>query len=443
MNRRSRFEQIAFPALALTAGCFLDTAPIAEPEASTTSPVQTDASNWQPQQTEADAAIAAPQTDVDAGTSTGQAPPSVPVMDAAVQVPSMPADAASGDAGTPTVTPPLPASSGGADAGAGTPPPTLACASAGSYGLRAVLDVWWEGTAGADAGRGSVELLGLLQVDAADPLTGATPTRFRACGLTLPELTNNEMCSSYQLQFPEATWAGQLPEAAVSGTHTCDAKGCVLQLAPIHYTMGIRLADAAGPWPDSDDIAISQFDDDDADGFAGVSIDVVAQASVSTGQNACTTSSPNQGPGNTTPRAPSMPGAPSGPMTGRTPPTTQPIFAAPLGRLLLGLRTQLTAAIALEPSCAPRGATASDATLDIASAGCFVSDGTDPATATLSCSEDLRMGVDESLPDYVVLKSGERPDDSEVTVRKKSEGPLLQVVPLTTAGCEQVRSAQF
>jgi hypothetical protein len=121
-----------------------------------------------------------------------------------------------------------------------------------------------------------------------------------------------------------------------------------------------------------------------------------------------------------------------------------------LGQLLLALRTQLTAAMQLSSNCELQETTASDASLGLRAAGCFVTDGMDPSSATLGCSEELRAGYDETLPQYEVLEQGKAPKDtgpgSGPSRKEPSAGTILKAVrfaPGTQVGCEEARDIMF
>jgi hypothetical protein len=117
-----------------------------------------------------------------------------------------------------------------------------------------------------------------------------------------------------------------------------------------------------------------------------------------------------------------------------------------IGRLLLGMRAQLTAAMRLAPDCKISDVVASDATLDLRSAGCFVTSGTNPTSASSECSEQLRTGIDQTLPSYEVLEAGEIPDLSNVSNKRPSAGTILKAVrfaPGSHVSCDQVRKAKF
>ena len=125
----------------------------------------------------------------------------------------------------------------------------------------------------------------------------------------------------------------------------------------------------------------------------------------------------NRGPGNS--------GSSS---QGQTPATT-PVS---IGHLPVGLRAQLTAALQLSSDCTLRDAKASDATIDLRGAGCLAPQGSDPATTTSSCSDQLRARYDDVLPQYA-------------TPRKNPQTTLnvVRFAPGTKVTCEQVRSAMF
>lgn len=418
MTRHISFEPFVIPALAIVAGCFLDTTPLTPNEMSATSPALVDSGT--PPKTQTMQVSPVEATPEDAGRDAA-AP--VVVADAGApkaQDPTPPASTVTTPAGS--VQP--------SASNAGTPPPAVVrCDAVGSYGLRAAIDVTWDATPWSDVGRGTVELYGLMQVDSADPQTHATSAKFRACGLHLPLLSNSAVCSSYQLQIPESVWdKDMLPEQKLAGAYECAGGSCTLRLEPVSYSLGIRLADEHGPWPELESTKPSQFADDDGDGFAGVSVDIISLASVVTGSNDCS------GNGNGPPAAPGR----GGPMT------MQPSAAMPFGRLLLGLRTQLTAAMKLAPDCKLSDITASDATVGLRSAGCFVTAGADPMTATKNCTEESRAQVDSSLPSYKVLDKGRGGLGMGMGPVKPGTGTLLQVVKLPAQpDCDAVRSAMF
>jgi hypothetical protein len=453
MNRGTPFLRITTPALALVAGCFLDTKPIATHELGATT---------------------GPSVGNAGASGSDMSPPQVMTGSAGHDSATAdPADAGTREAATPVVTTtPPPAASGMSDAGTAPPPattpsdagstkpPSAQCDGLGSYGLRAALDVTWDATAWSDVGRGTVELYGLVQVDAIDPMTHALSASFRACGLTLPTLNSSALCSSYELQFPESTWetSDRLPAQKLAGTYKCDGAACTLKLEPASYAMGIRLAEPHGDWPKVEDTTLAQFSDDDADGFPGVSVDVVSVASLPSGQNGCTgtgsPTGPSQGPGSGSPvpgnqgnqgnQGPGNQGSGNqgNPWAG----TPTPFVPTQIGQLLLGLRTQLTAAMQLSSDCELQETTASDASLGLRAAGCFVTDGTDPSTATLGCSEELRASYDETLPQYEVLEKGKAPKASGPGAgpsrKEPSAGTILKAVrfaPGTQVGCEEAR----
>lgn len=309
-------------------------------------------------------------------------------------------------------------------------PPVARCDGLGSYGLRATVDVTWDATAWSDVGRGVVELYGLVHVDAIDPVTRAATASYRACGLVLPTLTSSALCGGYQFQFADAIWdARQVPAQRIDGSYDCDAESCSLRFAPASYSLGIRLPDPLAPWPDVKDTTTAQFSDDDADGFPGVSADVASAAGVPS-PNACTAMTPTMpGPGNQ---------GPANPRPGASVPPIQ------LGQLLLGLRTQLTAAMQLSPTCELEQSAASDPAIELRAAGCFVAEGMDPTTAMLSCNEELRANYDTALPGFSALEPGATPKRAGPGSERQepSVGPVLKAVRFGSneaVSCDQVR----
>jgi hypothetical protein len=428
--------------LAFAASCLLDTKPITDGSASAAGPQAVEMS-WAPSTTP----VATSDTP-DAG------------RDSAIVVP--PSNASS-DAGSAIVTTPPPtASSGMADAGmpaamtpsvadAGiTKPPAASCSATGSYGLRAALDVTWDSTAWFDVGRGTAELYGVVHVESIDPQAQTVSAHFQACGLSLPALNSNALCSRYQLQLPANVWDdGKLPQQRLDGTYSCDGSKCSLQFMPLSYAMGIKLADVNGPWPELEDTSPAQFADDDGDGLPGVTVDVISAASLS-GQNACTTASVPTGPTSSGPGNGGNGNGGNGKSGPQTPVTTA-APPAPIGGLQLGLRTQLTAAMELTSDCKLHEVKASGAALDLRSAGCFVMDGVDPTSANAGCSEELRANFDATLPHYVALEKGEAPSSSSgpgpaKPADKRSEGTLLKAIrfaPGTQVTCEQLRNSKL
>jgi hypothetical protein len=415
MTRHIPFEPFVIPALAVVAGCFLDTSPLAPSQLDAGSPVLGDSGAVpKTQSMPVSPQELTPATTSDAGCDAGTP---VVVADAGApkaQDPTPPVSTVAMPAGT--LQPPA--------ANTVTPSAAVQCDAVGGYGLRAALDVTWDATAWSDVGRGTVELYGLLQVDSVDPMTHATSAKFRACGLQLPALTSSALCSSYQLQLPESVWSKNLlREQKLSGTYECVAASCALRFDPVSYSLGIRLADEHGAWPALEDTMPSQFVDDDADGFPGVSVDVSSLTGVCSATN----------------------GSGNGPPPGRgNPMAMQPTAAMPFGRLLVGLRTQLTAAMQVAPDCKLSEITASQASVGLHAAGCFVTSGTDPMSANAGCSEEIRAEVDRSLPSYEVVAKGDMSGPSTIGAGKPSTGTVLQVVKLPAQpDCEAVRSAMF
>jgi hypothetical protein len=310
------------------------------------------------------------------------------------------------------------ASDAGCVAACGAPAPSN-CDALGSYGLRMTADVTWESTSGVDSGRGPFELYALLHVDEVDAQAGKLGATLRVCGLVLPTFTSSAACGSYQLQAPDSIWdQGSLAGLPLSGAYDCDASGCALRIEPASYLRGVELADVHGPWPEAGSTSESQFPDDDGDGVAGVSVDVLSSGSDGSGECEYWAAVP----------------------AGLTP--TSPT-AAPWGRLPLGLRAQLTAALKLDPACSLSELSATAVSLGVRAAGCLQAI---DAGASAGCTEEIRAAFDESLPNYEVLGPGDVPAADGVRNKKPSEGPILKALrfPAPAAiSCEQVRAAMF
>jgi hypothetical protein len=277
MNLLLRFSApllASMTSMAVSAGCFLDSTPLLDADSAVASPATGIADAGRPVSAQPQAATGEPDASApDAGT-----------MDAGSPSVTVPPPPPASQGMTDAATPPPPASDAAAaasDAAPTMPPATAHCDGLGSYGLRAAIDVTWDATAWADVGRGTADLLGLARVESIDAATHAVSASFRVCGLSFPTLDSSATCSSYQLLFPDDTFEeGKLPEQPITGTYECDGADCTLRFEPVSYAMGVRLAEPHGRWPDFDDISKSQFSDDDADGLAGVSVDVVTLASV-------------------------------------------------------------------------------------------------------------------------------------------------------------------
>lgn len=400
-------------ALGAAHGCTFNATPLFEPDARTSSVIASDAgahdaARSKPSKTmtkDADSGVN-PSTNTGVANGTAGQAGSRPTTGAAA--------AAQADAGSAPV-----AGRAGqfADAGcsvACAAPAAARCDAVGSYGLRMLAEVSWDTTTWVDSDRGPAEFFALLHVDSVDVQTHALAATLHACKLTLPEFDSSSACSRYQLQVPDAIWGDpSLPGEQLAGSYDCDTSGCSLRFDPVSSVRGITLSDAQGPWPEAGSTSPLQFPDDDSDNIAGVSVDIFSKASVAIPDTDC------GGEGD------------------------DPISAEQIGRMPLGLRAQLRAALKLDATCTVSEPSASAASIDIRAANCLLE--VDAITSP-SCNEMYRNFIDESLPSYETLARGEEPSASDASDTEPSTGSVLQVVrfaPGEAASCEAVRAIKF
>ena len=325
---------------------------------------------------------------------------------------------------------PPPPAAGPTNAGPVGMPSSDICDAAASYGLRLSADLAWDGVnALSSSGRGPAELYALIEVERVDPQTRAITASGRVCGISLPPNGNSLSCGLYEMRFADKLWDQRdIPKLSVQGSYDCRPDGCSLQLAPTSYVVGIQHDPPQSPWPQSGTTQVSQYPDHDSDGMPGVTANIIGQASpmpnVTCGYTPLTAMSGGPGKG--------------------------PAESAD-GRMLLGLRTQLMAAVGLAADCHVTQATGALQSLDLRAAGCMLPgvDWTQGMTnmqpSESPCSEDLRNTIDQSLPQYEVLSAGQAPPaavgGSDTAI---SRGTVLRAVRFRAGSmptCEQVRMA--
>ena len=303
------------------------------------------------------------------------------------------------------------------------------CEAASSYGLRLSADVSWDATnAFADSGRGPLELYALVQVESEDPKTHAVSASGRVCGISLPPNGSALTCGVYEYRFADALWdRRELPKLRLEGSYECRPDGCSLKLAPTSYLLGFKLDPPESPWPTAASTQASQYPDHDVDGMPGVSADIISQTSA-------------------------LPNAACASVAGVS--AGQP---GESGRILLGLRAQLSAAVKLAPDCRVAEAYGALQALDLRAAGCMLSNANwaagngngngngNMAPSETPCPEELRLAADQGMPNYQVLSPGQAPTVS-ATGRdtSSSRGTVLRAVrfaPGAMPTCEQVRMA--
>jgi hypothetical protein len=321
-----------------------------------------------------------------------------------------------------------------AAADAGPAPQSKDCDPIGSYGLRLLADVDWPGPTSSDSpGRGQVELYGLVQVAARDAQTHALTTSARLCGLELPPIDTSETCSTSQLRFADTLWdLSTLPRLTLSSHYDCAATGCVMQIEPTSYALGIDLADPQATWPTAGMASAAVFRDDDHDGYPGVTADIAALSSSSpSGNGAC--------PGNSS----------------ASPMTTQGTKSSAMSwglTVSLGLRVEFMAALTFAPTCELDSVSGALQEVGLRAAGCPMQNETgEPfqppmaaGEANAGCPDDVRNAIDQRLPQYHVLGAGEAP----AAPRSALPGRATVVQALRLAGgtpitCRQVRDAMF
>lgn len=366
------------------------------------------------------------QVDAGLGLSTGSAAPAI-APDAAASLPATTTIATAPDAGIAVDAAPTAIGPTNTVGTVAPPPPPDRCDGAGRYALKLSLDVDWDSTAGfLEAGRGRADVYALLSVDRVDPQTRAVTASARVCGVDLPVLEAAGGCASYQYHFDDALWdRPTLPELPLSGMYACDTTDCNLQLDPASYVLGLHLDNPSAPLPDAGVTMGLEFPDDDGDGQPGVTVDVVTQASMPMANSQCA--------------------YPSGWTQNAAPDMNQ--AQMPTWRLLVGARAQLMAAVGLGADCRVDRASGTVQSLDLRAAGCGYQPGSDPSSANASCAEEWRGAIDQSMPQYHVLATGETPGPS-MTMRDgaPSQGTVVQAVklePSAMVGCRDVRATMF
>lgn len=309
------------------------------------------------------------------------------------------------------------------------------CDAVASYGLRMSADLSWDASTWLTGpGRGTAELYVRVDVSEIDAPTGAVRATSRVCGLALPPMNSPVSCDQSQLRFADTIWdQDDLPELTLQGHYSCAANGCRLEWTPpVAHLLGIRLQPPDTSWPNPGTTTVAQHPDDDADGEPGMTAAVTTQSSLD-------------------PLANLTCSATSGGSTGAG------TLEREAGRVFVGLRVQLEAAIGLSSDCRATQGSGALHSLDLRTAGCVFdggwnavqvdidADGT-PDTA-YACSEEGAIVFDLGLPAYAVLSAGEAPSPNPVSQDlTPSRGTQVQAVrfePGTTPSCDQVRKAMF
>jgi hypothetical protein len=326
----------------------------------------------------------------------------------------------------------VPATVDACSAACNVPPPPAACDPLGAYGLMVSADVDWDPTTWIDrAGRGPAQFFILAQIDTVDPQSHDLNGTGRVCGLTLPAMGSSLSCAPFEFDFAESTWEqSALPKLMLSGSYKCDSGRCVLQLDSTSYALGIALDPMHTTQP-SPNVSAAQFPDDDADGFPGVSVSVVTSSPLPAQSNpACAAA-----------RGYACPAAPDG---------SVPAQGASQ-RVLLGLRAQLAAAFELASDCRLDAVSGSMESVELRAAGCGWEspDAGMPwnagAGTNSACTDEYRSMIEDSLPHYHVLDTGETPSASgSCRDTAPSAGTVVRAVRLPAGAgsvtCQQLRA---
>jgi hypothetical protein len=365
--------------------------------------------------------------------------------------------------------------------GTGGEPPVLSCDDAGAdirtgsmcedsadgwFAIKTVIDVWWQGTAVRDPGRGDIEvyLLGKLEGVCQDG-TGGVGT-IKACGTRLPPFTSDVACDAFQIQFPDEMWdSPNMPRFTTTGSTTGFNPGDVLTIDSAVGLVGIDLMDGqeSGTWPTSMETGsisceagtgLPCFPDHDNDGQPGITVQLRTDAADYTsdlGDGTCT--------GNGLP------------YKYRGSPTVTDIGAGGgagggvrAEKVRIGLRTKLGGAGAIGDDCVSGVGDSIAEFLDSRAVDCEIDPDTLPATdprvssGDTACTATEAQFVDDNVPQYIVLAKGETPGETMPPLgwslagrdidKSASIGPRSGLVRLggldaAEPDCAAVRNAAF
>lgn len=337
--------------------------------------------------------------------------------------------------------------------------PESTCDPVGSYAMRVSVDTAWGGHGNGlfaltDDGRGPIQIYLLANIEKVDPDTKRITASGRLCGVTLPPFYSTVLCESYQPTFPDSLWESKsLPRPELEGTYECGKQGCVASIGPVTYLFGIRLSNPEATWPTPQQTQSLRcpgqpneqcFPDDDDDGQPGVLVKI------------------QQG-GKATP-----PGGEDDDSASGTCRSGYEVRSAPLSdnvaaifdgvrrtdRLLLGIRARVGGSVRFNNQCDAAEGSAIAQYVNSRAKGCLVQQGsTDwvtrvPAGPNDRCSSSEAAFIDQSMPDYQVLASGEKPASSRSgRDGSASKGPTIRVVRFgkdaAAISCADVRAAKF
>ena len=334
--------------------------------------------------------------------------------------------------------------------------PETSCDPVGSYAMRVSVDTAWGGHGNGlfaltDDGRGPIQIYLLANIEGVDPETKSLKASGRLCGVTLPPFYSSILCESFQPVFPDSLWESKaLPRPELEGTYECGKQGCVASLEPVTYLFGIRLNNPEASWPTPQQTQSLRcpnqpneqcFADDDLDGLPGVLV------KIQQGNKAMPT--PSEGTGNTC----------RGGYEVRSAPLSDNVAAIFDGvrrtdRLLLGIRARVGGSVRFDNQCETGEGSAIAQYVNSRAKGCLVQPGSSdwvtrtPAGPNERCTTSEADFIDQSMPDYHVLASGEKPPSSRSgRDSSASKGPSVSVVRFENKGqpisCAEVRAAKF
>lgn len=291
-----------------------------------------------------------------------------------------------------------------------TDAPVGQCAdkATGVFAIKTVIDVWWQDEKNnpplVDPGRGTITVY--LRGDLTDVKcdgTGGMGT-IKACGTVLPGFKSDANCDAFQITFPDALWDNpNLPTFMTTGSTTGFNPGDTLTLAEATGLLGIDLPDQDGAWPASVSAGGFTMVDSDMDGKDGITIKMGRIGETWTEAGLC--------------------GGFSLPFVFRGAPLDALGALDDNGEkaetLYIGVRTRLGGSGQIGSDC-QSGVGDSQATyVDSRVFGCIT-------TAGNTCDATQTEFVDNSAPNYHILKKGEAPPMTVTVPATQGGGPLDQ-----------------
>jgi hypothetical protein len=335
------------------------------------------------------------------------------------------------------------------DDDAGVPPNE--CDITGRYALQIEVDMTWGGRSGGlweltDDGRGTLRITMLLDIEKVDATTHVLTGVGKPCGVQLPSFYSSTLCEAYQPVFPPRLWeSASMPQFAISGQVQCSNPGCIATIDAQTYLLGVQLNNPEAPWPTAEQTenitcvagaGAKCFPDHDADGRAGLTVELLKQGKYPTTTNTCR----NNG-------GYDLQGAP---LSSSAAAIVDGVRRS--DRILLGVRMKVGGSVTLGEQCADSTGSGIAQFVNSRAWGCLAQQGTanypwtQRAGANDPCTATEASFMDANLPIYKVLAAGEKPPTTlELTNTTASKGPavrLKRIGPLTTdVTCADVRAA--